>query len=105
LVPPGDADPEVLQINIIEMDEDEGEYANACLPFAVDWKEFTSKRILAVPRCCQIRQRTTDRLRINEGVRIRDEEAKEEAALIASDAEGVSIGYMGSQIIEKKATR
>ncbi|PKK49389.1 hypothetical protein CI102_6124 [Trichoderma harzianum] len=68
LVPPGDADPEVLQINIIEMDEDEGEYANACLPFAVDWKEFTSKRILAVPRCCQIRQRTTDRLRINEGI-------------------------------------
>lgn len=87
-----DIDPEVLQINIIEMDGDEGEYANACLPFAVDWKEFTGKRILEVPRCCQMRKGTTDRLRINEGVRIREEEVEEEAALIASDAEGVSTG-------------
>lgn len=74
------------------MDGDEGQYANACLPFAVDWKEFAGKRILAVPRCCQTRKGTTDRLRISEGVRIRDEEAKEEAVLIASDAEGLSTG-------------
>ncbi|KAJ4863860.1 hypothetical protein T069G_00390 [Trichoderma breve] len=102
LVPHDDTDPEVLQINIIEMDGDGGEYANACLPFAVDWKEFTSKRILAVPRCCQIRKGTTGRLRINEGVRIRDEEAKGEAALIASDEESLSTGKMGSQITEER---
>lgn len=32
LVPPHDLDPEVLQIDIIEMDDDEGAYANTHLP-------------------------------------------------------------------------
>ncbi|KAL7915143.1 hypothetical protein GGI35DRAFT_488942 [Trichoderma velutinum] len=96
LIPPGDTDPDVLQINIIEMDGDEGEYANKYLPFPVGWKEFTGKRILAVPRFCQIRKGTTDRPRINDGVRIMDEELKEQAALIAFDAKGLSTGQIES---------
>lgn len=81
LVPADDADPDVLQINIAEMDGDEGEYANKHLPFSVNWKDYTGKKILAVPRCCQIRKGTTDRLRINDGVKRREEAAKLEATL------------------------
>lgn len=83
LVPADDPDPEVFQINIIEMDGDEGEYANKYLPFRVDWREFTGKRILAVPRCCQLRKGTTDRLRINDGVKRREDYAKEQEAFDA----------------------
>lgn len=79
LVPADDPNPEVLQININEMDDDEGAYANKYLPFAVDWREFTGKRILAVPRCCQLRKGTTDQLRINDGVNRRDRGKEQEA--------------------------
>ncbi|KAJ3562433.1 hypothetical protein NPX13_g8568 [Xylaria arbuscula] len=36
LVPPDDYDPEVLQINIIEIEDDNGVYANKYMPFYVD---------------------------------------------------------------------
>ncbi|KAK2025407.1 hypothetical protein LX32DRAFT_642764 [Colletotrichum zoysiae] len=72
LVPLDDLDPEVLQINIIEMDGDNGEYANKYLAFSVDASQYTGKRVLAVPRCCQKRKGTQDRQRVNESVLERD---------------------------------
>lgn len=72
LVPADDPDPEVLQINIFEMDYDEGLYANTYLPFKVDPSEYTGRKVLAVPRCCSKRKGTTDRLRVNDGVAMRD---------------------------------
>ncbi|KAI0196530.1 hypothetical protein EV127DRAFT_416792 [Xylaria flabelliformis] len=68
LVPPDDYDPEVLQINIIEIEDDNGVYANTYMPFHVDPAEYAGKKVLAVPRCCQKRKGTTDRGRVNEGV-------------------------------------
>ena len=49
LVPPDDIDPEVLQINIIEVDDDEGEYVRQHLRFAVDPREYTGVKVLAGP--------------------------------------------------------
>ncbi|KAI6080809.1 hypothetical protein F4821DRAFT_273574 [Hypoxylon rubiginosum] len=72
LVPADDYFPEVLQINILEMDEDEGEYANTYLLFTVDPAEYIGKKILAVPRCCQKRKGTTDRSRVNGSVTQKD---------------------------------
>ncbi|KID81773.1 hypothetical protein MGU_10908 [Metarhizium guizhouense ARSEF 977] len=72
LVPADDPDSEVLQINIFEMDYDEGLYANTYLPFKVDPSEYTGRKVLAVPRCCQKRKGTTDRLRVNDGVAMRE---------------------------------
>ncbi|WDK09221.1 arginine deiminase type-3, partial [Colletotrichum graminicola] len=72
LVPLDDVDPEVLQINIIEMDDDDGEYANKYMSFSVNASEYTGKRVLAVPRCCQKRKGTQDRQRVNESVLERD---------------------------------
>ncbi|EHK26114.1 uncharacterized protein TRIVIDRAFT_218286 [Trichoderma virens Gv29-8] len=63
-----DEDPEVLQINIIEMDDDAGEYANDCLLFTVNPADYTGKKVLAVPRCCGKRKGKTDRFRINSSV-------------------------------------
>ncbi|RYP57951.1 hypothetical protein DL769_009186 [Monosporascus sp. CRB-8-3] len=77
LVPAHDSDPEVLQINIIEMDDDGGAYANEHLPFAVDPAEYTGKKVLAVPRCCQKRKGTQDRARVNSSVAERDKEMLE----------------------------
>ncbi|KAI0970562.1 hypothetical protein F4678DRAFT_435679 [Xylaria arbuscula] len=68
LVPSDDYDPDVLQINIIEIEDDNGVYANTYMPFYVDLAEYAGKRVLAVPRCCQKRKGTTDRRRVNEGV-------------------------------------
>ncbi|KAK6222223.1 hypothetical protein QIS74_04478 [Colletotrichum tabaci] len=45
LVSDDDVDPEVLQINIIETDNDDAEYANTYLPFSVDASEYTGKRV------------------------------------------------------------
>jgi hypothetical protein len=55
----------VLQINIIEIEGDGAAYANKYLRFAVDPADYTRKKILAVPRCCQKRKGTQDRGRIN----------------------------------------
>lgn len=65
LVPADDINPEVLQINIIEIEDDNGVYANTWLSFAVDPAEFIGKKVLAVPRCCQKRKGTQDRWRVN----------------------------------------
>lgn len=70
-VPADDMNPEVLQINILEMEEDNGAYANKGILFQVDPAKYASVSILAVPRCCQRRKGTTDRLRINSAVETR----------------------------------
>lgn len=69
LVPADDTDPEVLQINIVEIEDDAGAYANKYNPFDIDPEEYIGKKVLAVPRCCQYRKGTTDRLRVNDGVK------------------------------------
>ena len=58
----------MLQININEVDEDGGAYANMYLLFAVDPADYTGKKVLTVPRCCQKRKGTQDRGRINSSV-------------------------------------
>lgn len=78
LIPAGDLDPEVLAINILEVDYDKGAFANGVLPFKIDPTEYTGKRVLAVPRCCQYKKGTQDRGRINGLVIERDEKAQEE---------------------------
>ncbi|TWU70405.1 hypothetical protein ED733_000140 [Metarhizium rileyi] len=65
LVPLHDDNPEVLQINIIEMDDDGGVYANEHLPYKVNPADYTGSKVLAVPRCCQKRKGTQDQSRIN----------------------------------------
>ncbi|KAL6231090.1 hypothetical protein BDW75DRAFT_53715 [Aspergillus navahoensis] len=65
LVPADDPNPEELQINIIEIEDDSGVYANKWLLSAVDPVEFIGKKVLAVPRCCQKRKGTQDRWRVN----------------------------------------
>ncbi|KAI3328053.1 hypothetical protein HD806DRAFT_484866 [Xylariaceae sp. AK1471] len=78
LVPADDLDPEVLQINIYELEIDEGpyaggvEYANTYLNVKIDPADYVGKRILAVPRCCGKRKGTQDRGRINDGVHVRE---------------------------------
>lgn len=62
----------MLQINIIEIEDDHGIYANTWLSFAVDPTQFIGKKVLAVPRCCQKRKGTQDRWRANTGVNERD---------------------------------
>ncbi|CAG8227556.1 unnamed protein product [Penicillium salamii] len=72
LVPTDDTNPEVLQINIVEIEDDEGVYANKHKPFEIDPMEYIGKKVLAVPRCCQNRKGTTDRVRVNDAVNARD---------------------------------
>jgi len=72
LVPPDDRNPEVLQINIIEIEDDGGVYANTYMPFQVDPNDYAGKKVLAVPRCCQKRKGTTDRKRVNDAVDYRE---------------------------------
>ncbi|KAK2061817.1 hypothetical protein LY76DRAFT_480589, partial [Colletotrichum caudatum] len=55
----------VLQINIIEMDGNHGDYANKHLAFSVDASQHAGKRVSAVPRCCQRRKGTQDRQRVS----------------------------------------
>ena len=62
----------MLAINIIEVDHDGGAFANAVLSFPVDAAEYTGKKVLAVPRCCQVKKGTQDRGRINGLVAERD---------------------------------
>ena len=71
-IPADDANPTVLQINILEMEEDNGVYANDGILFSVDPAEYAGVSILAVPRCCQRRKGRTDRTRINSAVQTRD---------------------------------
>lgn len=68
----------MLAINIVEVDSsdgiyaDGGIYANKVLLFSVDPREYTGKKVLAVPRCCQYKKGTQDRDRINSEVEERD---------------------------------
>ena len=71
-MPADDHDPEVLQINIAEMEYDNGAYANEYCLFTVDPAEYTGKKVLATPRCCQKRKGTQDRGRVNDSVGVRD---------------------------------
>ncbi|KFY08659.1 hypothetical protein V492_06016 [Pseudogymnoascus sp. VKM F-4246] len=72
LVPADEIDPEVLQINIFEVEDGGGAYANKYNPFDNDPTEYIGLKVLAVPRCCQKRKGTTDRRRVNDEVNIRD---------------------------------
>ena len=56
LVPTDDTDPEVLQINVIEIEDDRGIYANENNPFVIDHTEYIGKKVLAVLRFCQKRK-------------------------------------------------
>jgi hypothetical protein len=64
----------VLAISIIEVDNDGGAFANEVLSFAIDPTEYTGKKVLAVPRCCQVKKGTQDRQRRNDLVAERDRE-------------------------------
>ncbi|KIV98281.1 uncharacterized protein PV09_09871 [Verruconis gallopava] len=74
LVSPDDPNPEVLAINIIEVDNDGGvyadggKYANKVLLRSINPIEYTGKKVLAVPRCCQHKKGSQDRQRINSEV-------------------------------------
>jgi hypothetical protein len=72
LVPIDDIDPEVLQINIMEIEDDGGIYANNYSCFYINPADYTGKKVLALPRCCQTRKGTTDRRRVNDAVNRRD---------------------------------
>ncbi|KAH9904398.1 hypothetical protein F4778DRAFT_732322 [Xylariomycetidae sp. FL2044] len=72
LVPSDDPNPEVLQINIIAIEEDDGTYANKVLPFKVNAAKFAREMVLAVPRCCQKRKGTQDRSRVNDSLARRE---------------------------------
>ena len=64
----------MLAISIIEVDNDGGAFANEVLLFAIDPAEYTGKKVLAVPRCCQVKKGTQDRQRWNDLVAERDRE-------------------------------
>ena len=70
-----DTDPEVLQINIFEIEDDGGIYANKSSCFEIDRAVYTGKKVLALPRCCQKRKGTKDRRRVNDAVNMRDRRA------------------------------
>lgn len=77
LVPADDSNPEVLVVNIIEVDKDGGKLASEVLPFSINPSEYTGKKVLAVPRCCQRKKGTQDGGRINGEVAERDSEIQE----------------------------
>ena len=54
---------------------DGGAYANEVLLFPVDPSEYTGKRVLAVPRCCQHKKGTPDRKLLHSMVLERDMQA------------------------------
>ncbi|KAJ6016231.1 hypothetical protein N7540_010822 [Penicillium herquei] len=65
LVPGHETSPNVLQISMLEIESDRGTYANTLLCHPVDPTEYIGKKVLAVPRCCQNRDGTNDRWRVN----------------------------------------
>lgn len=73
-MPDDEPNPEVLVINIIEVDNDEGPYADGgiyaseVLPFSINPTDYTGKKVLAVLRCCQHKRGTKDRSLINQQV-------------------------------------
>ncbi|KAF1948551.1 hypothetical protein CC80DRAFT_431342, partial [Byssothecium circinans] len=75
-VPDDDPDPEVLAISLVEVDDDGGALANKYLLFTVDSSNYTGKKVLAVPRCCQFKKGSLDRGSINDGVARRGREVQ-----------------------------
>ena len=81
-VPAGEKNPEVLAINIIELEAESGEFADGIefakryLHVKIDPDEYIGKRILAVPRCCQLKKGTQDQSRTNWMVDERDAQGK-----------------------------
>lgn len=67
----------MLRINIIEIEDDSGAYANRYIPFAVDPAEFIGKKVLAGLRCYQGRRETQDRGRVNDNEEARVKRMKE----------------------------
>jgi hypothetical protein len=88
LVPADETDPEVLAISIIEVDDDGGTFANKHLSFPVDPTEYTGKKVLAVPRCCQVKRGTQDRRRINSEVA---ERASKDPGIVVHSAPSTAI--------------
>ena len=71
LVPADDSNPEVLVLNIIEVDNDGGKFVSEVLPFSINPTEYTWKKVLyvlAMPRCCKRKKGPQDRGRINSEV-------------------------------------
>lgn len=95
LVPADDDDPEVLHVNIIELEAEEGlyangiKYANETLSFEVHPLRYLGKKVLAVPRCCQKRLGRKDRVNINEEVIYQEKWLKERATEKSSQASSV----------------
>ncbi|KAF2756387.1 hypothetical protein EJ05DRAFT_487298 [Pseudovirgaria hyperparasitica] len=77
LVPADESNPKVLAISIIKVDDDGGSFANKHLLFSVDPTEYTGKKVLAVPRCCQRKKGTQDQRRINDEVVERDNKIRQ----------------------------
>lgn len=71
LVPVDDTNPEVLQINIIEIEDDTGLYAQRYNEFVIDPADYIGKQVLGAPRCCSRRKGSSDRERINDAVKER----------------------------------
>lgn len=63
-----DINPEVLQINITAIENDNCAYANQYMPFVVDPAEFVGKKVFAVPRCCSGRKGKQYQGRLNDCV-------------------------------------
>ncbi|KAI0105563.1 hypothetical protein GGR51DRAFT_560408 [Nemania sp. FL0031] len=78
LVSSDDPDPEVLQLNIFELEIEKGpfaggvEHVNKYSLLTVDPADYIGKKVLAIPRCCQKRKGTTDRKRVNDEVEYRE---------------------------------
>lgn len=68
LVPVDDINPEVLQINIVEIEDDAGVYAIQHNKFVINPADYIGKQVLGAPRCCSTRKGTTDRKRVNDAV-------------------------------------
>ena len=68
LVPEDDTNPEVLQINIVEIEDDGGVYAKTYNEFVINPADYIGKRVLGAPRCCSITKGTSDRERVNDAV-------------------------------------
>ncbi|KAI9711060.1 MAG: hypothetical protein M1828_001987 [Chrysothrix sp. TS-e1954] len=92
LVPPDDTNPEVLMINIIEMDYDDGQYADDVLRFTVNHSEYIGKKVIAVPRWCGVRRGTQDRSMINFCV-ADNQKLRDQGPIMMSDEEKFELGY------------
>lgn len=79
LVLEGEKDPEVLHLNIFEMDDDDGAFARQHLRFEPNPADYTHKKVLAVPRCCQKPKGRRDRSRVNDLINWRTERHGENA--------------------------